>query len=167
MDTPDEAHRAPRLSLYCCGRAIMARLYAALWWVELAHHRRPWITRLFLPLVALFVLWRAFAEPATQLSATLSPAACAALLHSKGTPALPVPDSKQSLADALTTAAADRKRVVLVESRKSSAVLTQNWIKHSAALKPPLHNHLVVALDRHEFGRLSELGVHTYYEAPG
>ena len=175
---PPPRRTYPSLLQSVCG-SLARRAYGAASLLELWHARRPWVTRLLIPLTIMYVWWSAMADPNALLMepvSTLSPAACAALLASKGRDGLETGGGgggggraagAQSLTDAMTLVAGDSKRVLLAETNSGYGALATNWVKHVQELRPKLTNYLVVALDRAEGARLAAADVNAYYDRAG
>ena len=163
----------------CLCSAIARRLYAAISLLELWHARKPWVTRLFIPISIMWILWSVMSDPnaaALQPVTTMDAAACATLLALRetdggsaglGNAGAARTEGAQTLANALTLAAGDSKRILLAESNSGYAALATNWVKHVQTLRPALPNHVVVALDRAEGRRLASGGVNSFYDPSG
>lgn len=185
MDVGDGAVGPPLRRAYpslarCLCAAIARRLYGAASLLEMWHARKPWVTRLLIPVAIMWVWWSVMADPnaaALQPVTTLDAAACASLLSLReaegGSAGLAAAggaartDGARSLASALALAAGESKRLLLAESNSGYAALSTNWVRHVQTLRPPLPNYIVVALDKAEGRRLATGGVNSYFDPSG
>jgi len=177
----DDLHGPPSRRQYpsllrCLFGTLIVKAYAALSVLEMWHARRPWITRLLIPVTVMVVWWSYMADPNAALLrpvSTLPPAGCTSLLASRqydgGAAHLESSRtaSAHSLSEALLLAAGESKRVLLAPTNSGYGALASNWLKHVGTLRPPLPNHVVVALDKAEGTRLAAGGANSFYDPAG